>query len=357
MSSPWLVVLAGGAGTRFWPRSRAQKPKQLLPLVGDHPLLVATIKRFQGWIAPEHVLVLTTEDLRDPTGIVVAGLGDINILVEPSARNTAPAIAYAMEWIRAKDPNATALVVPADHWIPDTSDYIATMKTAVTAAQEHNLLVTIGIIPTRPETGFGYIRSGDKINKSCFSVDRFVEKPSREVAETLVQQPEYYWNAGMFVWTLPTFFAELKKCSPDIELALSPYAEALRTGSDLKAALAKAYPHTTATSIDYALMEKSKNVAVVPGANFSWNDLGSFVALDEIYSRVEGGVARARQVFAHDSIANIVDCPDKIVALVGVTNMIIVDSGDVLLLAAKEHAQDVKKIVERLKSEKRGDLL
>lgn len=356
--NPWLVVLAGGAGTRFWPRSRAQRPKQLLSITGDEALLVTTLKRFSGWIPSERMLVITTDELRGPVEQAIRVLPGVHVLTEPMGRNTAPAITLCMEWIRARDPSALSIVVPADHWIPDAKEYIATMKTAVELAASRGLLVTIGIQPTRPETGFGYIRSGEAISPSCLKVDRFVEKPAKEVAETMVQQPEYLWNAGMFVWKLDSFFAEMEKASPDILASLKPYREVLPKGEVSSAkVLADSYSSARATSIDYALLEHSRLVAVVPGSNFGWNDLGSFVALDEIYPHTEGGVANAKEVFAIDSVANIIDCPGKTVALLGVTNMVLVDAGDVLLLAAKERAQDVKCFVERLKQEKRKDLL
>jgi mannose-1-phosphate guanylyltransferase/mannose-6-phosphate isomerase len=355
--TPWLIVLAGGSGTRFWPRSRSQLPKQLLSIVGDESLLVTTLRRFSDWIPANQMLVVTTADLKHPVELALKNLPCVHILVEPSARNTAPAITMSMEWIYARDPEASCIVVPADHWIPDTKEYIATMKQAHLVALEQGLLVTIGIPPTRPETGFGYIRSGDSIGSNCLSVDRFVEKPSKEVAETMVQQPEYLWNAGMFVWTLTSFFKQMSLCSPDMLSVLAPYRAALKNGQDGTQQLDSSYPSATATSIDYALMEKSKAVAVVPGANFTWNDLGSFVALEEVFARTEGGVARADRVLAIDSLANIIDCPNKTVALLGVTDMILVDTGDVILLATKERAQEVKRFVERLKQEGRKDLV
>lgn len=355
--SPYLVVLAGGSGTRFWPRSRALRPKQLLNIVGEESLLVNTLRRFQGWIPADRTLIVTTEQLAGPIREAVGAFPGVELLCEPQARNTAPCIAMAMEAIRARDLNATAVIVPADHWIPDTTEYRRCMQLAVEAAQAKKALVTIGIPPTRPETGYGYIRSGGENGKGVYSVERFVEKPSKEVAETMVQHPEYLWNAGMFVWTANVFFQELKNSSPDLISQLKPYRDALERGEAGRAELRACYGGTQAISIDYALLEKSKNVLVVPGANFGWNDLGSFVSLDEIYDKAEGGVARAEKVLAVDSMANIVDCPGKTVALLGVTDMILVDVGDVLLLASRDRAQDVKKFVDRLKQEGRTDLI
>jgi mannose-1-phosphate guanylyltransferase len=359
MSSPWLFVLAGGAGTRFWPRSRSHQPKQFLPIAGDEPLLVTTVRRFAGWVDPDHVVVLTTKQLAEETRRILREYPETHVLAEPTARNTAPTLVMAMEWLRARDPQATAVVVPADHWIAEVPEYLQVMKRAVDAAAAGKTLCTIGIQPTRPETGYGYIRAGQAVDKDVLRVDRFVEKPSREVAETMVQSPSYLWNAGMFVWTVEAFFTELSQCAPDFVRAFAPLRDGLRGAGETMptSALEESFSLAPPISIDYALLEKSKNVVVVPGSSFGWNDLGSFVSLEEVYPKMEGGVARAARVLSVDSLANIVDAPGKTVALLGVTDMVIVDTGDVLLVAAKERAQEVKKLVERLKQEGQSDLV
>lgn len=353
----WLFVLAGGSGTRFWPRSRAALPKQFLPLAGDEPLLVTTIRRFLQWIPEERIVIVTTKSLEAETKKMLSAFPKISVLAEPEARNTAPALVMAMEWLRAKDAAATAMVVPADHWIADVSEYVTLMKKAARAAEEQKSLCTVGIQPHRPETGYGYIRTGETVGDGIMKVDRFVEKPSREVAETMVQSSEYLWNAGMFVWTVPAFFQELEKNAPEFAKAFAAYREALANGKDAGSALGESYTQAPSISIDYALLEKSKNVMVLPGSAFGWNDLGSFISLEEVYPKSEGGVAKAGKVIALDSLANIVYAPGKTVALLGVTDMILVDAGDVILMATKERAQDVKRIVERLKAEGRKDLV
>ena len=354
----WLVVLAGGSGTRFWPLSRQSNPKQLLKVVNNDSLLSLTVRRFNGWIPPERVLIVTTEMLAPSVAKDLASFKGVNILAEPEARNTAPCIVMAMEWLRSRDPEAVAVVVPADHWITEEEEYREVMKRAVAYATTAKVLCTIGIQPTRPETGFGYIRGGASVSDGVLTVERFVEKPSKEVAETMVQSPEYLWNAGMFVWDLETFFSELEKNAGDQMAAFSNYRSALRSNpKEAKEVLHRDYKKAPAISIDYALLEKTKKVVVVPGSSFAWNDLGSFVALEEVYPKCEGGVARAAQVLSIDSLANVIDCPGKTVALLGVTDMIIVDAGDVLLVAAKERAQDVKKFVERLKKSEQNNLI
>lgn len=357
-SSPWLFVLAGGSGTRFWPRSRAKRPKQFLPIAGDEPLLLTTLRRFHGWINNDRMVVLTTKQLEADTKLMLREFPGVHVIAEPESRNTAPTLVLAMEWLRAQDPEATAIVVPADHWITDVPEYIQVMKKAVEAASSGSLC-TVGVQPTRPETGYGYIRTGEAIVPQVLRVDRFVEKPSREVAETMVQSSEYLWNSGMFVWNMPTFFRELASANRAFVDAFAPYRKSLEssTPEEIAKSLFQSFFEAPTISIDYALLEKSRNVVVVPGNSFGWNDLGSFVSLEEVYPKSEGGVGRCKEVLAVDSLANIVDAPGKTVAFLGVTDMILVDTGDVILVAAKERAQDVKKIVERLKREGRIDLL
>jgi mannose-1-phosphate guanylyltransferase/mannose-6-phosphate isomerase len=351
------MILAGGSGTRFWPRSRAKRPKQFLQVAGDDPLLVTTLKRFQGWIPSERMVILTTKSLEEDTKAMTSAFKGLRVLAEPESRNTGPSLVMAMEWIRAQDPSATCVSVHADHWITEVPEYISVMKAAVSAAERTGALCTVGIQPTRPETGYGYIRTGEQLVPGVFKVDRFVEKPSREVADTMVQSSEYLWNSGMFTWTAEAFFRELEKSDKSFIDAFAGYREALKKGGDVSEAKAKSFFAAPAISIDYALLEKSRNVIVVPGSTFTWNDVGSFVSLEEVYAKSEGGVARAGKVIALDSLANIIDAPGKTVALLGVTDMILVDAGDVILLATKERAQEVKKLVERLKAEGRTDLI
>jgi len=351
------MVLAGGSGTRLWPRSRVKRPKQFLQIGSDDPLLVTTLARFKGWIPSERMVVLTTMRLEAETKAMTSAFPGLRVIAEPESRNTGPSLVMAMEWIRAQDGSATCISVHADHWITEVNEYIGVMKNAVKAAEGTGSLCTVGINPHRPETGYGYIRTGEQIVPGVFKVDRFVEKPSREVAETMVQSSEYLWNSGMFVWTAQSFFRELELSDRKFIDAFAPYRKALQNKSGVDEAQKKSFFDAPAISIDYALFEKSKSVVVVPGSTFHWNDVGSFVSLEEIYPKSEGGVARAEKVIAIDSLANIVDAPGKTVALLGVTDMILVDTGDVILLATKERAQEVKKLVERLKAEGRGDLV
>lgn len=352
----WLVVLAGGSGTRFWPRSRAERPKQTLNIVGETTLLQSTTDRFHGKLPPENILIVTTEKLRNVTAESLPGFKG-EIICEPEGKNTAPCITMAMEWLRARDPEAVAMVVPADHWISEVPAYLSVMQVASEVASTQNKLITVGISPTRAETGYGYIRCGDSFSadERVNEVDRFVEKPKREVAETMIQDPQYFWNAGMFIWSVQTFFEQMHETNAALLDAFAEYRKHANAGEkEASEALAKSYKKAETISIDYALLEKSRSVLVVPG-NFDWNDLGSFQSLYELYPDTEGGVGKANRVMAIDSTNNLVDAPNKTVALLGVTNMMVIDTGDVLMVAAKERSQDVKQFVQRLKDEKDPD--
>ncbi len=351
MSEPWLFIMAGGSGTRFWPRSRKKLPKQLLK-VGGKTLLSSTIERLSSLVPQERVIIICTEELEDPTRKEIGSFQG-TILCEPQKKNTAPCLMMAMEWLRCKDPNATAIIVPTDHWITDIPTYLKTLTFGVDFVKKNNQLLTIGIAPTRAETGYGYIRCGKTVDGGpvCF-VDRFLEKPSMEVAETIIQDTSYFWNAGIFIWSVSTFFQEIEKVALDLQEVFRDYKPGENTNEDKKI-LEDIYQKTPNISIDFALMEKSKNVAVLP-ANFDWNDLGSFQSLYELYPETEGGVGYAKRIMAIDSTSNLIDCPGKTVALLGATNMMIVDTGDVLLVAAKEQSQLVQKFVARIQEE--GDL-
>lgn len=352
-SLPWLFVMAGGSGTRFWPRSRAKHPKQLLKFSGK-TLLAITLERFVSFIPEERVVVICTKRLK---GAMEKELKDFKgtVLWEPEGKNTAPCLTMAMEWLRHKDPQGIAIVVPADHWIVDTSTYIQTLESGVRFVKKFSQLLTIGVTPTRKETGYGYIRCGKQIEGELVCrVERFVEKPPLEVVETIVQDTSYLWNTGMLIWSVNVFFEELEKIVPELATAFLDYRKSI--GKDEEAILEKVYSRIEAISIEYALMEKSKCVAVLP-AGFDWNDLGSFQSLYELYPEVEGGVGYAKRIMAIDSTSNLVDCPGKTVALLGSTNMMIIDTGDVLLVATKEKSQDIKKFVTRLREEKEDKLL
>lgn len=337
-----LVVMAGGSGTRFWPKSTSSRPKQLLAFSPGGPtLLHATLERFSDWIPAERQWILTTEKLAATVRDQHSGVG---ILAEPQGRNTAPCLYWAARHFEAQDPNAVMLVMPADHFIADPVAFTQTVKQAVAWAAEHDDLVTLGIRPTRPETGYGYLRIAGT-GAGALRVEAFVEKPNLERAEQFLRDGRHLWNGGMFAWRVSTLIQAFDQHMPEMTAAW----KAARQDAKL------AYSQFTATSIDFGVMEKAKNV-VTFALDCGWDDVGSWTSLeslaDSLGIRGPGGVISQGSVVALESGGNIVDAPGRLVALLDVKDLVIVEQGPVLLVTRKARAQDVKLLVEAVKKER-----
>lgn len=357
----YAVIMAGGGGTRLWPLSRADKPKPFLPLVGETTLLQWTVRRLSPLIEPRDVYVVTDGRYR---AIVREQLPDVpaeNILAEPMGRNTAAAVAYAAAAID-RPLDEVMVVLPADHAIADEAGFRASLASAAVRAASGDL-VTLGITPTGPETGYGYVLSTGEVTDAAGSpswrVERFVEKPSVERAQEMLAGGRASWNAGIFIWRRGSVLDGLRTHAPDI---LGDLEAALAGGPD---ALAAAYPSVRATSIDYALMEPASvagTVAVVP-TDVGWSDLGSWAALlDARGAEASLGVATqigdgadVIAVGGHDVLVHAVG--GRLVAVVGLGDVIVVDTPDALLVVAKDAAQDVKKVVDTLVAAGRRDRL
>ncbi|MFN8011109.1 MAG: sugar phosphate nucleotidyltransferase [Holophagaceae bacterium] len=348
MTLPKLaVVMAGGSGTRFWPRSRAALPKQFLPITGPETLLVETVRRLEERFGLEHVFVLTTEDLADEARRQLPELPPENVLLEPEGRNTAPCLALCLVALERRFGNGVMAVLSADHWIGGKEAYLDDLDRAMGHAEASGDLVVFGIPPTSPETGYGYIESeGDGAIRK---VTAFREKPPLDVAMAYLNSGRHTWNAGMFVWTLKDFRAALLRHAPGLLAPLDAWnGEALT--------LASAYAQLPREPIDIALMEKATNVAVVP-ARFRWSDVGSWPAALAFQSKdPEGNIARG-DVLLVDTKDTAVFGGTRLVATAGVEGLIIVDADDALLVTHKDRAQGVKAIVERLRAEGRAELL
>lgn len=337
MTGLFAVVLAGGRGTRFWPLSRRALPKQCLSLDGGPTLLQRTVAR--TGLPPERVLVVTGPDME---AAVRAQLPPgVHVLVEPSGRNTAPAVAWAALEVERRGGDAFA-VLPSDHWIRDEEGFRATLADAARAAADGSL-VTLGIRPTRPETGFGWIEPGDADGRPGLPVRRFVEKPPLASAEAMLAGGRHLWNAGMFVWRTDAILAAVDAHLPGTAAALA----ALRAG----APIAEAWTRMEATSVDYGVMERAAGIRVVP-ADFGWSDVGSWPALAEVLPAGPGGVAVADAQVALRAAGNVVYAPGRLVALVGIEGVVVVDTDDVLLVARVADAQDVRAVLEEV--ERRG---
>jgi mannose-1-phosphate guanylyltransferase len=350
MSLPELhaVILAGGRGTRFWPRSRTRTPKQLLPVVGDLSLLQQTVRRVRGLIPAERVWVVTSELLRAKVRKQLPDAPARQIVAEPEGRNTAPAIALAAALIAQTNPDAVMTVLPSDHLILDEQRYLDVLESAARAAAGDKLIV-LGIQPRYAETGYGYIElpEGTKAgSKRAVSVRSFREKPDQQKADEFVEAGNFYWNSGQFLWRAGTILDAVKAHLPKTYAAL---AELPKLGSNrFRAALAKAYPKTDKTSIDYGILEKAANIAGFACKDFGWNDVGSWEAVYQLASKDASGNAAATPVELLDASGNYVNAPGKLVALVDVHNLIVVDTKDALLVCPRAEAQKISALVKAL---------
>ncbi|OFZ18872.1 MAG: hypothetical protein A2X94_03085 [Bdellovibrionales bacterium GWB1_55_8] len=342
----FLLIIAGGSGTRFWPKSTSVRPKQLLAFGEQGTLLEQTLRRFDAVVPekPAHRIIITTRKLE---AAVAEELKGVKILAEPQGRNTAPCVYWGAREVAAKNPDAILLVMPADHYIPRHDDFLRTLREAAEWAATHDDLVTLGVRPTRPETGYGYLKVGKpaKTGSSCVSVEAFVEKPNEEKAREFVESGNYLWNGGMFLWKAKTILDAFDQFMPEMKKAWDA------SGGDVE----KAYPLLSATSIDYGVMEKARNVVSFP-LDCGWDDLGSWTSLENIAdalgARRGDNVATGGELLAVESSGNIVDAPNRLIALLGVDDLIVVESGQSILVAKKSRAQDIRLIVDALKKQR-----
>jgi mannose-1-phosphate guanylyltransferase/mannose-6-phosphate isomerase len=347
------VVLSGGSGTRLWPKSRQFYPKQLHKLYGDYSLLQHTVKRVTSDDAIP-IIVCNNEQrfmVADQLAEILNTKADI--ILEPVARDTAPAVAIAALHALKRDPDAIIAIFPADHLIKDTSRFEAALTQAVELASQ-NKLVTFGIVPTRAETGYGYIKAALK-GESASKVERFVEKPDSATAESYLASGEYYWNSGMFVFKAAQLIAELKQYQPAIVDACVQSLERSMQDLDFIRLDESQFSKSPAISIDYALMEKTQNAWVLPLQNSGWNDIGSWDALWDVSDKDENGNAFVGDVIAKASRNCYVNTESRLVALVGLDNIAVIDTADAILVINKDLAQGVKEIVNELKASRRSE--
>lgn len=342
MDSLHVVLLAGGSGTRFWPHSRHDNPKQFLALGGKDPLLVSTWKRAVRLVPETRIWVVAPEMLKSRIFQLLPGLSRKNLIVEPSGRDTAPAIALACAAVRSRDRGAIVGVFPTDHVIRDSRAFGAAVRQAAAAAQS-GALVCLGIRPDRPATGFGYLKCRTRPQgRGPIPVAEFVEKPDLARARRFLKSGRYLWNGGMFVWRADRFLEELDRTAPRIRKAVEGHL----------AGRAGAWQRATRLSVDYAVMEQAEDVQVVP-LDAGWDDLGSWDAA----GRLRTGDPEASNRILLDSAGSVVFAGDKMVALVGVPGVAVVDSGDALLVVARDRTEEVKAVVDTLKKRRRKDLL
>jgi mannose-1-phosphate guanylyltransferase len=349
MSQTFAVIMAGGSGTRFWPLSRSNRPKQFLALTGKNSMIAETMKRVSGLATPARTSVVCGAKHAALVKKALPKLPRANVVVEPEARNTAPAIALACAHVAHADPQGMMIVLPSDQHVADPAAFQKSLEEAIAVAQQ-GFIVTLGIAPTRPETGYGYIRLGEAMSGNAKKVGAFVEKPNVETAQGYLASGDYLWNAGIFVFRVDVMLEAFAKLMPELSAALAPIRAAWGTRK-AAAALKKYFKAMPATSIDYGVAEKAPNIAVVPSA-CGWSDVGSFNAIPEVRPTDAQGNVSEGNAFVIDTTGSVVLAQKRPVAVVGMTDVVVVDAGDAILVLPKSKSQDVRKVVEALKAKK-----
>ncbi len=350
-SSPYVLILAGGSGERFWPLSRKARPKQLLSLFGGDTLLEATLRRLDGLVPAKNILILTNAEQEAGVRALAKALPAENIVAEPAKRDTAAAIALGVGWVAARDTEATMIVLPADHLIKDAAGFQKTLTTAVAAARQSGELVTIGIKPTWACPGFGYVECGGVVTlrdvsggPAVHEVRSFREKPDVDLAEQFVRQGNFRWNAGMFIWTIPAILSALRRHAPE----LGSFVSRIHSGENFADLLRDEFPKLPKISIDYAVMEKAGRVLMVESA-FDWDDVGGWTAVAKYLADQGDGNVGNSGVSALEASDNIVFSTQKRhVALLGVSDLIVVDTPDALLVCSRHEAERIKQIVGKV---------
>lgn len=348
-----VVIMAGGKGERFWPKSREEMPKQFINLTGEDSMILATYKRVRKWLPADRVHVVTGADYAAAVALHIPELPGENIIVEPAGRNTASCIGLAALHLERKDPEAVMVVLPADHLIKDEDAFLKCLKAAADAAAAGENLVTLGITPTRPDTGYGYIKVGEKCplagHQDVFKVEAFVEKPDAIRAAEYLAEGNYLWNSGMFAWRVSTIRRLIREFMPALHRGLEVIRGAFDT-PDFDRVLEREYLKFDKVSIDYGIMEKASGVYVLPG-NFGWDDVGTWTALDRVLNLDELGNLFNGSVVSIDTRGCIIEGKTKLIAAIGVEDLVVIDTDDVMFICKKEKAQDIKKLLEKMRAE------
>lgn len=351
----YAVIMAGGSGTRFWPKSTKKLPKQFLSLFGEGTMIQNTAQRIEPIIPQERIMVVTNDNYVDIVKDQLPSVPGDNIVGEVIAKNTAPCVAIAAEMLYKKDPGAVMVVLPADHHIEDPKAFNQYLKAAIEKAKSGENLVTIGINPDRPETGYGYIHGDASVEeeisgRAVHPVKAFKEKPDVATAQKFLESGDYFWNSGMFIWSANTILNEFKKHLPEMYDLVKDSSESLFS-KDHKSAVDSFYRSCESVSIDYGIMEHAENVFVVPG-EFGWNDVGSWTAAYELGKKdAHGNVVNADHATFSDSSRNYISSKSgKMISIVGVDGIAVVETDDAILVCKLDKAQNVKEIVEELKS-------
>jgi mannose-1-phosphate guanylyltransferase len=347
----YVAIMAGGIGSRFWPKSRVDYPKQFIDILNTGKSLIQwTYERFAAFVPEENIFVVTSEEY---TSIVKEQLPQLkadNIVAEPSRKNTAPCIALISFKIEQHNPDAILIVAPADHLILDNAGFQSICQHAIDFVNTHEALVTLGIKPTYPNTGYGYIQHKvESVEDNVYKVKTFTEKPNLELAKTFIESGDFLWNAGIFIWKLKTILTAFEKYQPEMHELFSGEKDKFNS-ADEKHAIEQIYPLCTSVSIDYAIMEKADNVYVIP-SSFGWSDLGTWAsAYDNLEKDYLGNAVAGDNVIVIDATKCMVSAPhDKLLVLQGLDNFIVVDTNDVLLICKQDKEQEIKEYVAEVK--------
>ena len=359
MKKRYVVIMAGGRGERFWPQSRLKKPKHLLPIVGKTPMLAQTVDRLRGLVQPPEVFVITNGEQRDA---VLASCPDLlpeNVIGEPQGRDTAAAVGLAALLIEKTDPGAAFCLLPADHVIADSAGFRRVLSGAFDTAEKKNILVTIGIRPDFPSTGYGYLRRGDQLDikgeYAVHFVERFVEKPNLETASRYLEEGGYFWNAGMFVWRPQSILSAIHKYAPELGSGLDLLLNEWTNTKSLQTAMEVVYPKLKKISIDFAVMEKAENVVMLE-SDFDWDDVGEWPAIARHYSADQCGNVFKGNGVALDASGNLSYAnPGHTITLMGVKDLIVVQSEGATLVCHKDCGQEVKTLAQKV-SQKNPEL-
>jgi len=352
----YAVIMAGGVGSRFWPRSKKRKPKQLLRIIGENTMIQDTVSRLSGMVDYKNILIITNEVQKERVHEQLPHIPKENVIAEPFGKNTSAAIGLAAVLLEKRCKDAVMLTFPADHIITNVEKFQHTILQAANFAEKSDGLVTIGIQPTHPETGYGYIQFEEKeVDQEIHQVLSFAEKPNLQTAKAFVKSGDFLWNSGIFVWRVNSIWKEFKKHMPDLHHEFTNLKPAIGT-DDFPEVLKNVYGKLRSISIDYGVMEKSKKVYLTP-SNFGWSDVGSWEAVFSLSDKDSNGNSLIGDVYSQHSKNSYVFSPKKFTAIIGTDDIIVINTSDALLVCKRDNSQDVKNIVEYLKLNERKELL
>lgn len=360
----YAVILAGGGGTRLWPKSRNKTPKQFLKLTGKETMMQVTAARATKVVAWDHMIIVTNQDYIEEVKTQLPQIPPQNIIAEPAKKDTSMAMLTGALYAQSLDPEAVVMNCASDHVVPHESEWVRVMNAALEVAEQGQYLVTVGITPTFPSNAFGYIKISEELQKldrslSLFKVNSFTEKPNVATAAAFISTGKYFWNANMYVWKTSTLLEAFEKYQPEMHTLTEPLRRL--TGNAFHEALPAIYEQAPAVAIDYAISEKADNLVLIPG-DFGWNDVGDWKVVYELGTKdlagnVTLGEGEKIHALAINSKNNLIHSNGRLVALVGVEDMIVIDTDEIVMIAPKSRSQDVKKLVERLKEEGKKEYL